>query len=140
MPESIKMAVLQNAVKNIPQLSMVETLDDDTSTTSGNGPSTHLTYMSYTTSSSMIVLGMILPIPPLPLREGMYMQLTVHKIVVGLQNPTRHISLQTLIHLQMSFIRYIRPKKTNHHQSHYQDFNGSIQETTFLSPQETPKV
>ena len=34
------------------------------------------------TSSSMLVLGMILPIPPLPLRAGMYMQLTVHKIIV----------------------------------------------------------
>ena len=32
MPESIKMALLQNAVKDIPQLSIVETLDEYTST------------------------------------------------------------------------------------------------------------
>ena len=47
MPESIKMAVLQNAVKDIPQLSIVETLDEYTSTTSGTGSCTQLTYTSY---------------------------------------------------------------------------------------------
>ena len=47
MPASIKMALLQNAVKDIPQLSIVETLDEYTSTTSGAGSCTHLTYTSY---------------------------------------------------------------------------------------------
>ena len=47
MPESIKMALLQNAVKDIPQLSIVETLDEYTSTTSGAGSCTQLTYTSY---------------------------------------------------------------------------------------------
>ena len=47
MPESIKMALLQNAVKDIPQLSIVETLDEYTSTTCGNGSFTHLHYSSY---------------------------------------------------------------------------------------------
>ena len=47
MPESIKMALLQNADKDIPQLSIVETLDEYTSTTSGAGSWTHLTYTSY---------------------------------------------------------------------------------------------
>ena len=37
LPESIKMALLQNAVKDIPQLSIVETLDEYTSTTLGDG-------------------------------------------------------------------------------------------------------
>ena len=46
MPESIKMGLLQNAVKDIPQLSIVETLDEYTSTTSGAGPCTHLTFPS----------------------------------------------------------------------------------------------
>ena len=41
-----------------------------------------------TTSSSMLVLGMMLPMLPLPLRGGMSMQLIVNKITVGLQNPT----------------------------------------------------
>ena len=36
MPESIKMALIQNAVKNIPQLSIVESLDEYTSTTTRN--------------------------------------------------------------------------------------------------------
>ena len=47
MPESIKMALLQDAVKDIPQLSIVETLDEYTSTTCGNGSFTHLIYLSY---------------------------------------------------------------------------------------------
>ena len=47
MPDSIKMALLQNAVKDIPQLSIVETLDEYTSTTCGNGSFTHLNYSSY---------------------------------------------------------------------------------------------
>ena len=46
IPESIKMALLQNAVKDIPQLSIVETLDEYSSTTSGAGSCTHLTYTS----------------------------------------------------------------------------------------------
>ena len=47
MPDSIKMALLQNAVKDIPQLSIVETLDEYTSTTSRDGSFTHLNYSSY---------------------------------------------------------------------------------------------
>ena len=47
MPDSIKMALLQNAVKDIPQLSIVETLNEYTSTTSGDGSFTHLNYISY---------------------------------------------------------------------------------------------
>ena len=45
--DSIKMALLQNAVKDIPQLSIVETLDEYTSTTSVDGSFTHLNYLSY---------------------------------------------------------------------------------------------
>ena len=47
MPESIKIALLQNAVNDIPQLIIVETFDEYTSTTSGAGSSTQLTYTSY---------------------------------------------------------------------------------------------
>ena len=47
MPESIKIALLRNTVKDIPQVSIVETLDEYTSTTSGAGSSTQLTYTSY---------------------------------------------------------------------------------------------
>ena len=47
MPESIKMALLQNAVKDIPQCSIVETLDEYTSTSCGDGSSTHLNYSSF---------------------------------------------------------------------------------------------
>ena len=47
MPESIKMALLQNAVKDIPQLSIVETLDEYTSTTCGDESFTNLNCSSY---------------------------------------------------------------------------------------------
>ena len=47
MPEAIKMALLKNAVKDIPQLSIVETLDLYTSTSCGDGSFTHLNYSSY---------------------------------------------------------------------------------------------
>ena len=47
MAESIKTALLQNAVKDIPQLIIVKSLDEYTSTTSGAGSCTHLTYTSY---------------------------------------------------------------------------------------------
>ena len=47
MPESIKMELFQNAVKDFPQLNIVETLDEYTSTTSGSGLCTQLTYTSY---------------------------------------------------------------------------------------------
>ena len=47
MPESIEMALLQNTVKDIPQLSILETLDEYTSTTCGDGSFTHLNYSSY---------------------------------------------------------------------------------------------
>ena len=46
MSDSIKIALLQNAVKDIPQLSIVETLDEYTST-SGSGSFSHLDYSSY---------------------------------------------------------------------------------------------
>ena len=47
IPDSIKMPSLQSAVKDIPQLSIVETLDEYISTTSGDGLFTHLNYLSY---------------------------------------------------------------------------------------------
>ena len=68
-----------------------------------------------TTFSPMLVLGMMQPILPLPLREGMYIQLLVPKISMILRNPTRHISLRTLIHHKMISTRCTKPNKANHH-------------------------
>ena len=47
MPESIKMALLQNALKDSPQMSIVETLDEYISTTCGDGSLAHLNYSLY---------------------------------------------------------------------------------------------
>ena len=95
MPDSIKMALLQNAVKDIPQLSIVETLDEYTSTTSGMVHSLTSTTHPLTISSSMHVLGMMLRThQPLP-REEMYMLLLAPRISPLLTNPTKHSSLKT---------------------------------------------
>ena len=91
MPDSIKMALLQNAVKDIPQLSIVETLDEYTSITSGSGSFAHLNYSSYY-NRLMPVLGMMLPThQPYP-KERMYMQLLVPKMSPLLKKPvlSRH--------------------------------------------------
>ena len=95
MPDSSKMALLQNAVKDIPQLSIVATLDEYISTTSGDGHSLTSTTYPTTISSSMHVLGMRSPThQPLP-REGMYMLLLVPRISPLLRNSTKHSSLKT---------------------------------------------
>ena len=95
MPDSIKMALLQNAVKDIPQLSNVETQDEYNSTTSGMGHSLTSTTHPTTTSSSMLVLGMMPPIHQLLPKEGMYMLLLVPRISPLLRNPTKHSSFKT---------------------------------------------
>ena len=46
-PDSIKVSLLQNAVKDISELSIVEAMDEYTSTTSGDGSFTHLNYLTY---------------------------------------------------------------------------------------------
>ena len=136
IPESIKMGLLQNAVNNIPQLSIVETLDEYTCTTSGVGTCTHTLT---TTFSSMLVLGMMQLLFPLPLREGMYIQLLVPKLSIILRNPTRHISLRILTHHQMISIRCTKPNKANHHLHPYLRFRGIPPEANTLYTQETPK-
>ena len=80
MPESIKMALLQNPGKDIPHLSIVETLDEFTSTACGDGSFTHL-------SLSMLVSDMMPPKHQHPLRGEMYMQLLVPRISILLINP-----------------------------------------------------
>ena len=94
MPDSIKMALLQNAVKDIPQLSIVlwmNTLPPPM----GMGHSLISTTHPTTTSSSMLVLGMMPPIHQLLPKEGMYMLLLVSSILPLLRNPTNHSSLKT---------------------------------------------
>ena len=95
MPDSIKMTLLQNVVKDISQVSIVETLDEYTSTTSGDGSFTHLNIQPTSISSSMLVLGMMQPIHQLLPKEEMYIQLLVHRISPLVRNPTKHSSLKT---------------------------------------------
>ena len=129
MPESIKMALLQNAVKDIPQLSIVEMLDEYTYTTSGAGSCTHLTYTSYYKLLINACVRYDATNTSTPLREGMYMQLLVHMISMILMNPTWHSSLPTLIHHQMISTRCIKPNKANHRLNYYLGFRGITPES-----------
>ena len=98
MPDSIKMAPLQNTVKDIPQLSIVESLDEYTSTTSGDGSFPHLSYLSYYNLliNACVRYDATNTSTPSKLPRGeMYMLLLVPRISPLLRNPTNHISLKT---------------------------------------------
>ena len=109
MPESIKMALLQNAVKDIPQLSIVETLDEYTSTTCGmDHPHTSIIHPTII-SLSMPVSGMLPLRHQHHLKEGMSLQLLGLRTSTHMKNPTRHISLRILTPQQMISTRYTSP-------------------------------
>ena len=80
-------ALLQNAVKDILQLSIVETLDEYTSTTSGIWSLTHLYYSYFYNLLIMPVLGMMLPTHQPHPKEEIYMQLLVPKMSPLLKKP-----------------------------------------------------
>ena len=106
------MALLQNAGKDIPHLSIVEILDEFTSTACGDGSFTHL-------SLSMLVSDMMPPKHQHPLRGEMYMQLLVPRISILLKNPMKTIFLKILTPHQMTFISYIRPNIAENPPHHY---------------------
>ena len=91
-----------------------------------------------TTFSSMLVLGMMQPILPLPLREGMYIQLLVPKISMILRNPKRHITLRTLTNHQMISTRCTKPNKVIHHLHPYLGFRGITPESQHPLHQRNP--
>ena len=95
IPDSIKMALLQNAVKDIPQLSIVETLDEYTSTTSGDGSFTHLNYLSYYNLLINACVRYDATNTSTPSKRRNYMLLLAPRISLLLRNPTKHSSLKT---------------------------------------------
>ena len=65
LPPTVKLTLLQTAVRSINDLRIVETLDELQHTTHGQGYSTSLSYQKHTMISlSMLVLGMIRPKRP----------------------------------------------------------------------------
>ena len=58
VPPTVKLTLLQSAVRSINDLRIVETLDEFQSTTYGHGSTTSLSYDTYL---SMPVLGRIIP-------------------------------------------------------------------------------
>ena len=95
MPKSIKMALLQNAVKDMPQLSIVETLDEYTSTTSGAGSCTHLTYTSYYNLLINACVRYDATNTSTPSKRRNVYTAAGPMISMILMNPMRHSSLQT---------------------------------------------
>ena len=140
MPESLKMALLQNAVKDIPQLSIVETLDEYTSTTCGDGSFSHLNYSSYYNLLINACVRYDATKTSTPVRGEMFMQLLVPRISTPLKNPTKHISFMILTPNQMTFIRYIRPNIAENPPHHYLASRKIIPESLpLLHPKKTYK-
>ena len=119
MPESIKMALLQNAVKDIPQLRIVETLDEYTSTT----------YTSYYNLliNACVRYDAINSSTPSK-RRNVYTAASAQALN-DIEEPTRRIPLRTLIHHQMISTRCTKPNKANHHLHPYLDFRGLTPES-----------
>ena len=77
----------------------------------------------------MLVLDMMLPILPLPLREGMYMQLMVPLIMMVLLNSMGQSSLQMYIHPLIIITRSTKPNMANNHLHPYLGFRRIITES-----------
>ena len=132
MPESIKMVLLQNAVKDIPQLSIVETLDEYTSTTSGDGSFTHLNYTSfYNLLINACVRYDITNTSTPSKRRNVY-------AAAGAQDFT---NIEELHEAQFSqdidtasddFYQVHQANRANHHLNLYQGFRGIILETQLV--------
>ena len=135
MPESIKMALLKNAVKDIPQLSIVETM----MTTVELHLDMVLLHTFHTHPimifSSMHVSGMIPPTLQPPETEEMCTQLLEHKLTPTLMSTTKHCSPKALIHLQMISTKCTRPNRVNHHQTVVSFSEGTIQESFLIYTQ-----
>ena len=119
MPESIKMALLQNAVKDIPQLSIVETLDEYTSTTCENGSFTHLNYSSY---HNLLINACVRYDPnktsTLSKRRNVYAAIGTLGFNTFEESHETHF-FRILTRLWMTFIRYTRPNIAENPPHHY---------------------
>ena len=114
MPESIKMALLQNAVKDIPQLSVVEY----TCTTCGDGSFTHLNYSSYYNLLINACVRYDATKTSTPSKRRNVYAASGTQYFNNLKNPPKHILLRTLTPHQMTFIRYIRPNRAEPPHTH----------------------
>ena len=124
MPESIKMALLQNAVKDIPQLSIVETFDEYTSTTFGNGSFTHLNYLSYHNLLINACVRYDATNTSTPSKRRNVYAAAGTQDFTNIREPHETHSLKPLTHHQMISIRYIKPNITKSLLHHYLGSRG----------------
>ena len=132
MPEYIKMALLQNAVKDIPQLSIVETLDEYTSTTCGNGSFTHLNYSSYYNLLINACVRYDATKTSTPSKRRNVYAASGTQDSTLLMDPTKHISSRILTPHQMISIRYIRPNIAENPLDLYLAFRKTTPGSLFL--------
>ena len=120
MPESIKMALLQNAVKGIPQLSIVETLDEYTSTTSGTDSCTQLTYTSYYNLLINACVRYDATNTSTPSKRRNVYTAAGAQDLSAIEEPHKAHFSQDIDTHQMTSTRYTRPNRANHHLSGFQ--------------------
>ena len=124
MPDSIKMALLQNAVKDIPQPRIVETLDECTSTTSGDGSFIHFNYSSY---YNLLINACVMydatNTSTLSKRRNVYAASGTHDLTI-IEEPHETQFSQDIDTPSDDFIKYIKPSITKGLQNHYLGSRG----------------
>ena len=119
IPDSIKMALLWNAVKDIPQLSIVETMDEYTSTTSADGSFTHLNYLSYYNLIIYACVSYDATNTSSPLkRRNVYADSGTQDFTI-IEEPHEPQFSQDIDTPSDDFIKYIKPNITKSLQNHY---------------------
>ena len=141
IPDSIKMALLQNAVKDIPQLSIVETMDEYTSTTSGDGSFTHLNYLSY---YNLIIYACVrydaTNTSTPSKRRNLYADSGTQGFTV-IEEPHETQFSQDIDTPSDDFIKYIKPNITKSLQNHYLGSSGIMpKRPTSLHPRSLLKT
>ena len=127
MPVYIKMAHLQNAVKDIPQLSIVETLDEYTSTTSGDGSFTHLNDSSYYNLLINACVRYDATNTSTPSkRRNVYAASGTQNYTI-IEEPHKPQFSEDINKPSDDFIKYIKPSITKSLQNHYLGYRGIIQ-------------
>ena len=123
-----------------PQLSIVEALDEYTSTTSGTGSCTQLSYTSHYNLLINACVRYDESNTSTPSKRRNVYTAAGAQDPSAIEEPTEHISLRILTHHQMTSARYTRPNRANHHLNHYLGFRGiTLESQHHLHPRNVSK-